>query len=590
MSRTSSRRPPPPQINLTIGVTGHREIAVGERAHIEAETARIIAWLASDRHATREIRLLSQLAAGADQLFAAVALDHGARLQVVLPFAHDTYAVSLPDDARAGFQRLSERAASTWIAPIVEGDADAAYHLAGIVMLAQSDLLIALWDGKPGRGIGGTAYVVAQAVREGLPVIHIHPDGSPTRVLWSQFDHLDSHRLDPSDAPQRPCDDAALEQIAARLLGPPTAADQKRGLGDFLAERERHLRLRFEYPLLLALTGVRRLSWSHVFSGAYHKSTHTEWAEYRDALSELGVDSQARFGLLQSAYSWSDRLADHYAQIYRSGTILNYGAAATSVLAALASVLVPQMKPALLAVELISLAALILNTTVGNRRQWHRRWLDYRYLAEQLRPMRSLKLMGAFGPRPGAGAQAAASVSWTDWYAANIWRQLDLPPQVHGAAETERLVSSVVTHEFEPQIAYHELNAARMATLDHRLHQAGTVLFVASLICCLIGLLGFLPGVQMIKSLEKLLTVLSAALPTLGAAVFGIRGQSDFAGAARRSSETAKRLRRTVEQMQLLPPSLSKAARLTEDAAQTMAADLGEWRTAFLERKIAIPA
>ena len=591
MTLKSGRYPPQPKLTLTVAVTGHREIDPRSRDHAASEAQRILAHLTFRGEAPpHETRLLSQLAAGADQLFANIGLDKGAKLQVLLPFDLTAYGSSLPDDARDEFEHLRAKASSTWTAPDSGGDQAEAYHLAGQVMLAQSDILIALWDGKPGRGIGGTGYVVAHAVREGIPVIHIHPDGRPTRVLWSQFDQLGSQRLDPAGAPAKPAVDAVLSEVTTRLLDPPPTPDQAAALGSFLREREMRARFRFEYPLMLALAGINPFTHRHLFTRRYQQSTTLEWEGYHAALAQVGVEADARFGVLQTAFSWSDRLADHYAQLYRSGTVLNYLAAAVSVLAALGSFLAPQAKPLLLFIELLSLAALIGNTAIGNQRQWHRRWLDYRYLAEQLRPMRSLKLVGAFGPRPGTGAQAAASIAWPDWYATMIWRQLDLPPMVHNTTEAAQLATKISGNELDPQISYHAGNAKRMNLLDHRLHRAGTVLFTASLICGLLGLSGFLVHLDMVNGVEKLFTALEVALPTLGAALFGIRGQSDFAGAARRSAETARRLRRTGDQMRSDAMTLSLAARLTEDAAATMAADLGEWRTAFLERRIAIPS
>ena len=54
----------------------------------------------------------------------------------------------------------------------------AGYVAAGQYMLAHCDLLIALWDGKPARGAGGTADVVAQARQLCLPIawIYTHHD------------------------------------------------------------------------------------------------------------------------------------------------------------------------------------------------------------------------------------------------------------------------------------------------------------------------------------------------------------------------------------------------------------------------------
>ena len=95
---------------------------------------------------------------------------------------------------------------------------------------------------------------------------------------------------------------------------------------------------------------------------------------------------------------------------------------------------------------------------------------------------------------------------------------------------------------------------------------------------------------QFMAPMKTLLGVMSAVLPTLGTAVFGIRGQGDFAGAARRSAETAGALQRAFDRLMAPPIDLPSAARATEDASVTMLADLGAWRTSYRDRKLAIPS
>jgi len=45
-------------------------------------------------------------------------------------------------------------------------------------MLARTDRLFAVWDGKPARGYGGTADVVAEARKRAVPVTVIWPEGA----------------------------------------------------------------------------------------------------------------------------------------------------------------------------------------------------------------------------------------------------------------------------------------------------------------------------------------------------------------------------------------------------------------------------
>ncbi|MFF3871535.1 hypothetical protein [Streptomyces sp. NPDC001978] len=52
-------------------------------------------------------------------------------------------------------------------------------HMAGSELLVdQADELLAVWDGQPARGFGGTADAVAYAHRQGVPVRIIWPEGA----------------------------------------------------------------------------------------------------------------------------------------------------------------------------------------------------------------------------------------------------------------------------------------------------------------------------------------------------------------------------------------------------------------------------
>jgi len=46
------------------------------------------------------------------------------------------------------------------------------------VMLERADMLLAVWDGKPARGYGGTADVVQLARDMRKPVVVVWPEGA----------------------------------------------------------------------------------------------------------------------------------------------------------------------------------------------------------------------------------------------------------------------------------------------------------------------------------------------------------------------------------------------------------------------------
>src|SRR5205823_253697 len=73
------------------------------------------------------------------------------------------------------------------------GGEAAAYERAGRVVLTQSDILLAVWDGHPPRGRGGAAQIVAEGVAHAIPVLVINPEIKQAPILlWSGLNAHDS--------------------------------------------------------------------------------------------------------------------------------------------------------------------------------------------------------------------------------------------------------------------------------------------------------------------------------------------------------------------------------------------------------------
>lgn len=161
---------------LRIGVTGHRTFEDAER--VGRETDRVLDRLfAAVAGGSDDVEIWSSLAEGADRLVAERAMARGARLVVVLPVPADDYRTDFGTEAsKAEFDRLSSLADTVTVpgdmtsGDMTSGDRTAAYLAAGAAIVDRVDLLVALWDGEPARGQGGTAEVVELARRRGVPV------------------------------------------------------------------------------------------------------------------------------------------------------------------------------------------------------------------------------------------------------------------------------------------------------------------------------------------------------------------------------------------------------------------------------------
>jgi hypothetical protein len=151
-----------------LAITGHR----GLSAELEAEVDRMIRAAVA---ANSDVVGVSCLADGADAVFAQAVLDAGGSLVAVLPASE--YRESLPADYLPVYDQLLARAGRVVQLPYVTPDPHA-YMEAGKRMIDESDSLLAVWDGQPGRGPGGTADVVAYARSQGMPVTVLWPDGA----------------------------------------------------------------------------------------------------------------------------------------------------------------------------------------------------------------------------------------------------------------------------------------------------------------------------------------------------------------------------------------------------------------------------
>ncbi|GLP70321.1 hypothetical protein RKD27_006262 [Streptomyces sp. SAI-126] len=152
-----------------IGVTGHRSIPASVLPGVRARMREHLSGGA--------LEAFTCLAAGADQLFAEVALDNDVPVTAVIPGMD--YEAHLDDDeARAGYRRILACCAHRLDLP-PEPTHEQAYLAAGRWIVDHCDRLIAVWDGRPARGLGGTGDVVAYARRTGVPV----------SVLWEPDVH-----------------------------------------------------------------------------------------------------------------------------------------------------------------------------------------------------------------------------------------------------------------------------------------------------------------------------------------------------------------------------------------------------------------
>ena len=574
---------------LGIGITGHRleRLEPFDLGALQRALRDVMVTISGDG-LTRQMRLVTSLADGADTIAAREAVAMGWALDAILPFPRADYLSDfIETDARMEHEALLRSAHAVFELDgdrTIDGGSAIAYERAGRVVLAQSDILIAVWDGHPARGRGGAAQIVAEAVLAGIPVVVIDPaQPDAPRLLW---DGLEEHDVGQQTVETVPTGDlSALPTLVRTLLDPPDDVAERKMLADFQAPVAARRNWALAYPLLLGIMGVRRLRWSDCNAAVATPAT-------------LGSVSDSGFGvkldtILNPRFARADGLATHVAQMFRSGYVTNFSFAALAVILSLFGLALPSaFKPVLIVLEFMLIATILIVTRAGNRAGWHRRWLDNRHLAERLRCLSVAAQLGELELRTGADMRPG----WVDWYTRATARAIGLPSArvdpAYLASVRDRLTTLI-----DDQIAYLHADASRMHRLDHRLHNLGTILFALTALVC-ICLLAFkmaneIVGLAALDTVASpfltAATIASAAFPAMGAAIYGIRMQGDFAGIAERSDGLAHNLTTLRAVIDADGVSFDTLRRRVARATDLMTRDLASWLQTYHARPLTLP-
>jgi uncharacterized protein DUF4231 len=605
MAKKDNPHPPKTHLAIRVGVTGHRPNHLQE-SDIPLLRKQIHRVLQSVRNAGAEIagdslagydsrdpvfRIISPLAEGSDRLVAEEGLLLGYELQSPLPFPADDYENDFESaESKKHFRELLSKASSVLELDGSRENQDSqnrAYESVGRTVLRHCDLLIAIWDGADARSQGGTAQIVAEAGQ-----LHI-----PTVWLKTVAPH-DSCILISTEADGR-CQ-LGIEELEKRLIAQLSFQLSDDGASSGGKSVDRRKTYFQEKPHRWTLGVVFRI-FSKLIAGSnpwplrivqrdYKKETHEEWKAAWSVSHQLPADAkkqvEAKFLL---HYAWADKLANHFANLYRSSFVMNYLLAAAAVLFALRAFFDLKKVDLWIGLELSSIVMIIAITMLGRRKRWHERWIDYRSLAEKLRQMRFLFLIGRFSRTdhvPEHSLRGMPRKTWVDWHFQAAVREAGM---LRGKLDHEYCLAYrklLIEYELTSQIQYHARNSQQNTRVDKRLQWLATGLFFGTLLVCSAHLID---GNIYHRSY---LVQMAAILPAFGAAVHGINSQGDFRNVARRSADMNKWLSNILTRLRMAGDEISSGdlAAFAEEAAGVMGADLLDWRVDFQEKPLVFPS
>lgn len=625
-----------PRLTLRVGVSGHRpnklsgiDIGLIERRAEDVldHLAKIIRLLQTDvpritplfAGGKATLRFATAIAEGADTLVARAAARLGYQINLTLPFRKAVYAQDFTGNALQEFEgwcsSSNEAVATCTELHVSDIPHDPmAYRAAGRLMLAHSDVLITVWDERKEEGEGGTAEIVREAQRRGLLIILITLEGA--LKIWNVPDASGDPLKDGSWQLLNPLlanskVDLIAEKLKLLLLlpktqGVSTGRDNARShssnaarkcLLRFSEERFHESSRAFGFALLQQVFLLKPLT----FKVNYHLADLRKhaWKTTLKVATQVGGGEFCKELDTRLRQRWlgADNLAIHYANKFRTAFVTNFALAALAVFVGLLTLFWADSQDAKAAFTLIEVAligAILVKTHVAHKNAWHDRWVDYRRLAEALRPSRLPILVGSSPARPGLDASATPGQDWTVWYARASLRELPPPNGVVDAIALKVVIDVAIEEEIGSQVGYHRHNVSNLERLDHNLEVAAeSALWITLATSCAYLVLFFastwLPLVGgWVKVLKPFATFLGGTLPVIGAAIFGIRATADFRTGLRQSQQMLLELKSLEKLLDAasIDPERFHVEQLFGQVSRTLSDDLKTWGMIYSEREL----
>jgi len=359
-------------MNLSIGVTGHRDLIAAEEPALREQVRAFFQQL-SDDFPDLQLQLLTPLAEGADRLVTGVAHEMGVPFTAVLPMSQEIYEKDFDEEeSLILFRQQLDAAQSVISLPPYNGIdptyieshgpmRDQQYVQAGVFISNHCQVLLTLWDGLEAQHEGGTADVLHYHLT-GMLARPGRREESPNLLAENENDlayHIVCSRKQNDGAPALEMEPRAPRWITAHFE--PAQEDRMPAAYRLMLQR-----------LVQFGQDINR------FSEAIDRQSYS-------LLSEQGVLAvPPSIRDVDRSFGAADWLAIHYRKRVSAGLLATH---IIAVLMGLSFILYSELD-GLDWLVLVFLALFFGGVALylwSERRQWHRKYLDYRALAEGLR-------------------------------------------------------------------------------------------------------------------------------------------------------------------------------------------------------------
>ena len=524
-------------LDLRIAVTGHRKL-VGTPALSTAIDRALDLIVDQLRSAIRDrcrLVVVSALADGADRIVAdRVLARSGARLEVILPMPEGDYVTdfdrrhSLPE-----FEYLLGEA--SWVATVPPSPTrQDAYLDAGRAVIDRADVTIAIWDGHPAAGKGGTGDIVSYLREQHRPWVWLPLDGG--QPVAESLDRLAGvawlGMKDPDLARFCEFNDARLDgrRFAATL------DDFRQGILDA--------------------------------SGA-----------------DLAADVAMLLNWLHAPLARAELLSKRFQSLYLrlSAMLFAFAAAAVSVVG-VQLVFAPHIRLVVVG-EIACLMSILVGLEWGRRTHLQQRWLSARYLAERLRSAFFLALIGA-EEQSSATAALSGNVPVAPWVGIAFDMLWIRRPQLDADRASVKSLRDFLSQAWiDDQRSYFTTASERAGRNYLFSTRAVEALFAVSLVIAILHVA--LPGPE--DWGKQLVSLLAIGIPACAAALAGYSAQREYHRNSLRYGQMSDSLTEA-NKLMLAAADHAKVREIAGTVNRMLRQERGEWFGTAALHDLEVPA
>lgn len=482
---------------IRIGVTGHRQLTDEEKLSEKIRQVLqkdIFTLFENSDKVLRSIpntpilfSILTPLAEGADRLVAKEVLKlPDSRMEVVLPLVKQDYLEDFQaPESRHEFEELMKKARrpitlrERTLKEEFSGNdlVDArrkAYEDVGRYVVDNCDVLIALWDGQESRGKGGTKEIIDYAKKKERPVITISTLKpyviSPTKGHGINTQSLIQFEMFNSFPVQKDYQ-RYLENIYKETFGNPE--------GERLPDKVKNLVKEKLLPY----------------------------------------------------YVRASKIAKQNQDLYLFTGTIAYSLSAVAIALVALGILSRILSPYAFFLEFLLLGFVLFLVIFADRQKTHRKWIESRFIAERIRSARFFVVCGVEMPPIDVPPYMGVAHQMDDWMVRAFREIWDGLPAMRGCSlEDIPLYRNFVREQWvKNQMKYHGKKHIERNKKSRRFERCGYgIFFVAMIVAITDAIFHVYGNTSHDSEVNHVLVFLAIVLPSVGAALGGIRTHREY--------------------------------------------------------------